>query len=154
MARDSEALTGWKGNSSDWCQNLQSGETVEECIEEHTLSRSDVLKDVLWGFDPKNSILGGNIVAEDFITVWQGRHFSLDINRTMIADEDSKDGTRLSLCLAKGLSYLIIIHDEDYFEINYKPTFPVILKTFNPETDYNQVYNLALTEVSKSNKII
>ena len=64
------------------------GETVEECIEENTFSRSDVLKDVLWGYNPKNSILTDILIAEDFSSVWQGRFFSVDVPRKMVADTD------------------------------------------------------------------
>ena len=67
----------------------------------------------------------------------------------MVADDDGLNGTRLTLAIAKSLTYLIFIHDPDFFEINYKPTFPSILKTVNPEADFNHVYNLGLTEVRK-----
>ena len=63
----------------------------------------------------------------------------------MIADNDGT--TRLSLALPHRLTFLIFFHDPDFFEINYKPTFPSILKTVNPEGDFNHVYNLGMTEV-------
>ena len=125
------------------------GETVEECIEENTFSRSDVLKDILWGYNPKNSILSEILIAEDFTMAWQGRSISVEVPRKMVADTDGENGTRLSLALAYGLTYLIFIHDPDYFEISTKATFPGILKNFNPESDYNHLYNLQLTEVIK-----
>ena len=123
------------------------GESVEECIEENTFSRSDVFKDILWGYNPKNSILADILIAEDFSSVWQGRFFSVEVPRKMVADTEGVNSTRLSLALAYGLTYLIFFHDPDYFDINYKPTFPGVLKTVNPETDYNHLYNLRLTEV-------
>ena len=156
MARDSEALSGWKGSldtgwsgesSQGWCRNLKAGESVEECIDDHTYSRSNALKDVLWGFDPNNSILSDGLIGEDFTMMWQGKFFSFYAQKTMVADDDGIDGTRLSLVLGFGLTFQIFIHDPDFFEINYRPIFPVVLKTFNPEIDYNHYYNLALTEV-------
>ena len=145
VGRGAKALSGWIGNSSDWCRDLKSSESVEECVEEHTYSRSNVLKDVYWGFYHQQSILNESLVAEDFTMVWQGRFLSLEVARTMIADDD--ESTRLSLALSRQLTFLIFFHDPDFFEINYKPTFPSILKTVNPEGDFNHVYNLGLTEV-------
>ena len=158
VARDSKALSGWKGNldtgwsgdSSGWCESLKAGESVEECIDDHTYNRSDALKDVLWGFDPNNSILSDGLIGEDFTMMWQGKFFSYYAQKTMVADDDGINGTRLSLVLGFGLTFQIFIHDPDFFEINYRPIFPVVLKTFNPETDYNHYYNLALTEVRES----
>ena len=156
MARDSKMLSGWKGNSTDWCQDLKVGETVEECIEEHTFTRTSVLKDVIWGKNSQNSILDDNLIAEDFTIAWQGKFFSVETQRRMVADDDGaipqlNNGTRLSLALAFGLTFEIFIYDPDFFEINYKPIFPGVLKTINPERDFNHVYNLALTEVSDLN---
>ena len=87
VARDAKALSGWIGNSSDWCTNPNLGESVEACVEKHTYTRSDVLKDVFWGFNRKccqNSILNDSMVAEDFTMVWQGRFFSVEVGKTMI----------------------------------------------------------------------
>ena len=92
VGRDAKALSGWIGNSSDWCCDLKLS---EECIEEHTYSRSNVLKDVYWGFYHQQSILNESLVAEDFTMVWQGRFLFVEVARTMIADED--ESTRLSL---------------------------------------------------------
>ena len=154
MARNSKVLSGWKGssngwsgNSTNWCQNLKEGQSVVECIEEHTYSCSDVLKDVLWGYNPKHSIKHDGLIREDFTMMWQGRFFSLDPQRTMVSDDDGINGTRLSLVLGSGLTFQIFIHDPDFFELNYKPIFPGIMKTINPETDFNHLYNLVLTEV-------
>ena len=149
VGRDAKTLSGWIGNSTDWCQNLKMNESVEECIEEHTYSRSSVLKDVFWGFNTnpyhQQSILNESLVKEDFTMVWQGRFLSVKVPRTMIAD--TYGSTRLSLALPHQLTFLIFFHDPNFFEINYKPTFPSILKTVNPEGDFNHVYNLGLTEV-------
>ena len=134
-------------NSSDWCRDSELDESVEKCIEEHTYSRSNVLKDVLWGYNPQNSILTSNLTAEDFTVRSRGKTISVEVPRTMVADTDGVNGTRLSLALSYGLTYLIFIHDPNFFEINFKPTFPVILKTINPKTDFNHIYNLRLTEV-------
>ena len=158
VARDAKTLSGWVGNSTDWCRNLKVGESIEECVEEHTYSRSNVLKDVFWGFNHYKccqiSILNDSLVAEDYTMVWQGRFLSVEVPRTMVADNDGLNGTRLTLALAQKLTYLIFIHDPDFFEINYKPTFPSILKTVNPEADFNHVYNLGLTEVRRIKMLI
>ena len=158
MARDAKTLSGWVGNSTDWCRNLKSGESIEECVEEHTYSRSSVLKDVFWGFNHYNccqtSIWNDSLVAEDYTVKWQGRFFSVEVPRTMVADNDGLNGTRLTLALERRLTYLIFVHDPDFFEINYKPTFPSILKTVNPEADFNHVYNLGLTEVRRIKMLI
>ena len=149
VGRDAKALSGWIGNSTGWCRNRKLNESVEECVEEHTYSRSDILKDVFWGFNRNpylhQSILNEGSVTEDFTMVWQGRFLSLEVPRTMLAD--TGEGTRLSLALPHRLTFLIFFHDPNFFEINYKEAFPSILKTVNPEGDFNHVYNLGLTEV-------
>ena len=157
MARDSKGLSGWKGSpdgwseNSPWCENLKPGESVEDCIKDHTFGRSDVVKDVLWGYNPNNSILTDNLIHEDFTMEWQGKFFALDLQRTMVFDDDGVNGKRLSLVLGgSGLTFQVFIHDPNFFEMNYKPIFPVILKTINPATDFNHMYNLVLTEVRYS----
>ena len=154
VARESEVLRGWKGKErfssyGDWCENLEAGESVEDCIDKNTYSRSSALKDVLWGFNANNSILSDGLVGEDFTMMWQGKFFSFSAQKTMVADDDGTNGTRLSLVLGFGLTFQIFIHDRDFFEINYKPLFPVILKTIIPVpgVNGNHYYNLALTEV-------
>ena len=95
-----------------------------------------------------NSILTDNLIHEDFTMEWQGKFFALDLQRTMVFDDDGVNGTRLSLVLGgSGLTFQVFIHDPNFFEMNYKPIFPVILKTINPATDFNHMYNLVLTEV-------
>ena len=69
------------------CENLKAGESVAECIDEHTFNRSSALKDVLWGFDPNNSILSDGLVGEDFTMTWQGKFFSFYAQKTMVADD-------------------------------------------------------------------
>ena len=157
MARDSKGLSGWKGSpdgwseNSPWCENLKPDESVEDCIKDHTFGRSDVVKDVLWGYNPNNSILTDNLIHEDFTMEWQGKFFALDLQRTMVFDDDGVNGTRLSLVLGgSGLTFQVFIHDPNFFEMNYKPIFPVILKTIDPATDFNHMYNLVLTEVRYS----
>ena len=136
------------------CENLKAGESVEECIDEHTFSRSRTLKDVLWGFDPNNSILSDGLVGEDFTMMWQGKFFSFYAKKTMAADDDGTNSSRLSLVLGSGLTFQIFIHDPDFFEINYLQLYPVILKTINPVRgfNYNHFFNLAMTEVRELGK--
>ena len=154
MARNSKAVSGWKGswgeNATDWCENLKAGQSVQECIDEHTYNRSSALKDVLWGFDPNNSILSDGFLGEDFTMPWQGKFFSFFAQKTMLCDDDSNmNGTRLSLVLGYGLTYQIFLHDSGFFEMNYRPIFPVVLKTINPGKSDNHYYTLALTEVGE-----
>ena len=157
VARESEVLRGWKGKErfssyGDWCENLEAGESVEDCIDKNTYSRSSALKDVLWGFNANNSILSDGLVGEDFTMMWQGKFFSFYAKKTMFSDQDNvHNSTRLSLVLGSGFTYQIFIHEPDFFEINYKPIFPAILKTVNPGgNNFNHFYNLVLTEVREN----
>ena len=155
VARDSKTFRSWIGNSTDWCDNLKLGESVEDCIEKHTYNGSNILKDVLWGFPyPQQSLLSDKnvLISQDFTMQWQGIFFTLNIPKTMVADDDGEltdNSTRLTLVLddTSGLIFQIFVHDPNFFEINYKPIFPGIFKTINPATDFNQLYNLVLTEV-------
>ena len=155
VARDSKTFRSWIGNSTDWCDNLKLGESVEDCIEKHTYNGSNILKDVLWGFPyPQEALLLDNnaLISQDFTMQWQGTFFTLDIQKIMVADDDGElndNSTRLTLVLDNNSSLIfqIFVHDPNFFEINYKPIFPGIFKTINPATDFNQLYNLVLTEV-------
>ena len=144
VAREPNFLLGWKDkfNESDWCQSRKENQTMEECIEEHTFKRHDAIKDVLWGWD-SNSIMSNDSVHEDFTMAWQGKFFFVNVSKTMIPREN----VRLSLALSNGFVYLIFIHDPDFFEISYQPTFPTISKTINPAKEFNQFHSLMLTEV-------
>ena len=134
VAREAKTLLGWKDdfNETFWWQSRKENQTMEECIEEQTFRRHDAIKDVLWGYDSK-SIMSNNLIHEDFTMAWQGKFFLVNVSKTMIPTNN----VRLSLALSNGLVYVIFIHDPDFFEINYQPTFPAISKTINPTKEYN-----------------
>ena len=145
VARQSTPTTllGWKDlNGSDWSQASKRNQTTEEFIEEHTFKRHDAIKDVLWGYDSK-SIMSNNLVHEDYTMTWQGKFFFVNVSRTMTPTQNA----RLSLALSHSFVFQIFIHDPDFFEINYQPTFPAILKTIKPTMEFNQYHSLLLTEV-------
>ena len=145
VAREPKTLLGWKDDfdETDWCQRRKENQTVEECIEEHTFKRQDAIKDVLWGYDSK-SIMRKDLVHEDFTMTWQGKFFFVNVSKTTMVP---RDNVRLSLALSDKFVFIIFIHDPDFFEINYQPTFPAISKTINPTKEFNQVHSLMLTEV-------
>ena len=144
VARDPNTLLGWKDdfNETDWCHRRKENQTMEECIESHTFKRHDVIKDVLWGYDSK-SIMSDDLVYEDFTMTWQGKFFFVNVSKTMLPTNN----VRLSLALSDRFVYKIFIHEPDFFEINYQPTFPAISKTINPTKEFNQLHSLMLTEV-------
>ena len=144
VARESKTLLGWKDDvdETDRCQRMKENQTMEQCIEEHTFKRPDAIKDVLWGWDSE-SIMSNHLVREDFTMAWQGKFFFVNVSKTMLP----RDNVRLSLALSDRFVFVIFIHDPDFFEISYQPTFPAIAKTINPTKDFNQFHSLMLTEV-------
>ena len=108
----------------------------------NTFKRNDSIKDVLWGYNSK-SIMSADLVHEDFTMTWQGKFFFINVSKTMIPTQNA----RLSLALSHGFVFQLFIHDPYFFEINYQPTFPAILKTIKPAMEYNQYHSILLTEV-------
>ena len=78
VGRDAKALSGWIGNSSDWCRDLKSSESVEECVEEHTYSRSNVLKEHKENTRlslPVNSLFSSFFMIRTFLRSITSQHF-------------------------------------------------------------------------------
>ena len=125
--------------------------SIEDCIEENTLNRSDILKRVFVGYrDRKEINLTQKILIEDFTSTWAGRYYTLNLPSKI---GPHSDDDQLFLGLNTNLTYTIFVHDPKYFLFNENPiALPTIMRRFQTGKDPNSlVYRLALTEVHKLN---
>ena len=150
VSRDENTLKGWKGPTKGFyddpqCTNLTTNQSLESCIEEKTFSQEEVFADVLLGMEEKDSLMTESLWREDFTMSWQGRFYIIqpDLRLTHF------DRHRLVLALRRGFIHQIFIHDPNFFEVTYKPSFPGLLLTVNPNSSFNHFNSIVLTEVEE-----
>ena len=147
---------GWRGNTSMTydlieanCEDNIRNESVDQCIEERTYKKEEIIEDVILGYTAKKSLLGEDIFTKDFTTAWDGMHYSLDLNQRFGPD-DSTD--QLYILLDKRLTYSVALHDPRYFVVNTNPAgLPNVNLRLEPEIHKNNYYRLALTKVVHMN---
>ena len=148
-----QTKNGWRGNTSMTydlteanCKDYNRSRSVDQCIEERTYKKEEIIKDVILGYTVKKSLLEQqDIFTEDFSTAWDGMHYSLDLSKR-IGPDDSAD--QLFILLDKKLTYSIALHDPRYFVVNTNPAgLPNVILRLDPGMDENNYYRLALTEV-------
>ena len=113
--------------SGDTCFHRNA--SIEDCLEENTLNRSDLLKNVVLGFHNREKIeLRQEFLSEDFTSVWAGRYFTLNLP-LKIGPNYSKD--QLFFSLHSNLTFTVFVHDPDYFLFNLNPiALPTTMRKF------------------------
>ena len=124
--------------------------SIEDCLEENTLNRWELLKSVVLGFYQREKIdLAQEFLSEDFTSVWAGRYFTLNLP-LKIGPNYSK--VQLFLGLHTNLTFTVFIHDPDYFLFNLNPIgLPTTMRKFTTKKDKSWYYRMELTEVEKLN---
>ena len=138
--------------SSDTC--FHENASIEDCIEENTLNRSDILKgNAILGFTRQKEInFTEEFLTEDFTSTWAGRYYTLNLPRKI----GPHDEDQLFLGLNTNLTYTIFVHDPKFFLFNENPiALPTIMRRFQTrrENPKSSVYRLTLTEVHKLNRL-
>lgn len=149
VSRDDTSLRGWRGPTKGFyddpdCANL-TNQPLESCIEEKTFSQEEVFADVLLGMEEKVSLMAEHLWREDFTMSWQGRFYTIqpDLKLTHF------DRHRLVVALHRGFIHQVFIHDPNFFEVTYKPSFPGLLLTIYPNNSFNHFNSIVLTEVEE-----
>ena len=115
------ALDGWNSFKLDeHCAKLNETK-IEECIERDTYQLTDVLKSAQYGFSSKYewhaTPLNSSVFfwTRDLTSSNAGRHFTLKL-------KPSDD--MFLMFLHKNLTFVICVHDEDFFLVNVNPLGP------------------------------
>ena len=103
--------------------------SVADCLEKVTLNRSNVLKSVILGWSKRQEIvIDGENMREDFTSVFPGIYFTLELP-IKIGPNDHND--QLFLGLNTNLTYVVFVHDPEYFMFNLNPVaIPAATKKF------------------------
>ena len=124
--------------------------TVEECIEEDSITLSDFLEDVRFGEDlnASSSVLNSLFWKEDMsVTAW-GRHFTFKYLKVMTQDDEDC----LKFVLKKTYSFSVQVHDEDFFLFNFNPLGPPTNSwNFDGNTEKSFYQELILTKQKRLN---
>ena len=127
-------------------------ESTEDCLEKAFLKQSDIIKSVRIGaLLKKKVIITEEIVSENFDFTWAGIYFTLSLPFQL--GTDIKD--KLYFGLGTNLSYLVFIHDPEYFLLNDNPTvIPGAIRGIdtNEAEPHSWRYRLEVTEVNKLNR--
>ena len=128
-------------------------ESTEECLENACLKQTDVIKSVSIGSNLKKEVkvnITREIVSENFAYTWAGIYFTLSLPYNL--GTDIKD--KLYFGLSTNLSYLVFIHDPEYFFFNNNPTtIPGAHRAFdtNEMKPKSWQYTFEMAEVNKLN---
>ena len=135
------------GNS---CFNGNS--SIDACLERITLKQSNLLKSVVLGYRDKQEILiTDEIIRSDYTHSRPGIYCTLTLPMK-IGPNFFKD--QLIIGLNTNLTYVVYIHDAEYFLMNANPTStPSIYRKFttSAEKTTSWFYKLSLVEVNKLN---
>ena len=126
--------------------------SIDACLERNTLKQSDLLKSVVLGNrDEKEILITKENIRSDYTYYWPGIYCTLTLP-IKIGPNLHKD--QLFIGLNTNLSYVVFIHDADYFLMNNNPTStPSIHRklTTSAEKTTSWFYRLSLVEVNKLN---
>ena len=151
MARNSQ-FEGWRNveppHSYDIIERKCSNKTIEKCIHDNTFNRSELVNDVLIGFDERKSLIATeNLFSEDFTFPFVGRTYTLN-NSLRLSPGRVHD--QLFITFKHGKNYTIYIHDQHFFVPNDNHDgVPLITEKLYGDTDENYFYRLLLTEVEE-----
>ena len=127
--------------------------SIEACLEKTFLKKSEIIKSVLIGLENEEEVnLTQEILREDFTFDWAAIYLTLTLPLKMDT-QLMKNMIRIELI--KDLSYIVFIHDPEYFLFNDHPTaIPGEMRTLdtNEEKSKSWRYRLEMAEVNKLNR--
>ena len=126
--------------------------SIDACLERITLKQSNLLKSVVLGYrDKKEILITDEIIRSDYTDSWPGIYCTLTLPMK-IGPNLYKD--QLIIGLNTNLTYVVYLHDAEYFLMNENPTStPSIYRKFTTSADKTTswFYKLSLVEVNKLN---
>lgn len=127
--------------------------SVEECLVKSCLKQSDIIKNVKIGSKLQKEVkLTPKIIREDFTSDWPGIYFTLNLPINIGTNIGSN---MILIGINRDLSYLLFIHDPEYFLLNDNPTvIPGAIRGIdtNEAEPHSWRFRLEVTEVKKLNR--
>ena len=145
------AITITVPNQIDGHSCFNGNSSIDACLERITPKQSNVLKSVVLGWDKKEILITDENIRSDYTDPWTGIYWTLTLPMK-IGPDLYKD--QLFIGLNTNLTYVVFIHDAEYFLMNDNPTTtPSIYRKFTTSADKTTswFYKLSLIEVNKLN---
>ena len=154
---------GWKSAKEDttWtsfelfehCKGINK--TIDECVQTDTIKLSDFLAEAKFEnmFNLSASVqidLSSSSPdwTEDMTATGLGKYFTIRLSKPFVPNEDHC----LIFSLLKNFTFLIFVHDENFFFYNSNPLGPPInYQTFQGPLEKNHYQELTLTKQTKLN---
>ena len=137
-AWNKDTSIGWLNKSKEIVHDFDSlrfqckdFDDIVRCVTNQTYEQSDFVKDIIIGYEEKQSLLSSsNFLVEDFTNVRYGRTYTLNQDR-MIGPDYEKD--EIIFLLEPQLLYSLTVHDKRFFLANENPHgIPGIYRKIDP----------------------
>ena len=140
-------ISAWMQNGPYECYNLT--QSIEKCIEERSLSVSDLLKGIWLGYKRRLPInVTKDILTEESTHLWSGRFFTLNLPLT-IGPDDDKDQVYFFLANIT-LHYQLFIHDPKFFVFsNNLVGIPMEVRSFDTQSSVSHYQRMNLIEMNE-----
>ena len=123
-------ISAWIREQPGKCYDInQSAIAAEKCIEENSLTISDLFKGIIRDFDGQLSLnVSKDMWTEDSTNYWAGRYYTLNFPLT-IGPNDETDQIYILLSNIS-FFYQLFIHDLKFFFYSDNPGFPMEVREF------------------------
>ena len=133
-------ISAWIQEQPGKCYDInQSAKAIEKCIEENSLTISDLFKGIIRGFDGQLSLnVSKDMWTEDSTNYWAGRYYTLNFPLTI---EPNDETDQIYILLSNiSLFYQLFIHDPKFFFYSGNPGFPMEVREFSTRSSDNHFY--------------
>ena len=137
-AWNKDTSIGWLNKSKEIVHDFDSlrfqckdFDDIVQCVTNQTYEQSDFVKDIIIGYEEKQSLLNSsNDLVEDFTNVRYGRTYTLNQDRRIGPDYEKDE---LIFLLEPQLLYSLTVHDKRFFLANENPHgIPGIYRKIDP----------------------
>ena len=137
-AWNKDTSIGWLNKSKEIVHDFDSlrfqckdFDDIVQCVTNQTYEQSDFVKDIIIGYEEKQSLLNSsNNLVEDFTNVRYGRTYTLNQDRRIGPDYEKDE---IILLLEPQLLYSLTVHDKRFFLANENPHgIPGIYRKIDP----------------------
>ena len=135
------------GSFEQVCSSIKGNDTMENCIDKNSNTKSDFLVNILQGLKRQKSLMSEQHIKVEFSRPIYGKYHSLDLPLQMSSNffED-----QVFLLLSHHFTYYFLIHDPNFFFGFYNPSFPMVREAaVNPNLTMNYYHFLIVTEVKE-----
>ena len=129
--------------------------SIDECIEEETVTQSEVINDVFLGHQGKSLLGRKGLVKEGlamFVNQVLGKYFTLKYFTINFGNRVGLNFMEEQIFIELHINnnYDIFVHDPKFFTLNYIPTaLPSLFRTILVNETVNHYYKMVMTEVEE-----